>query len=59
MADLTRLEKAVLKWWRARRPIRWTKAQHISEPRINLQRLSEYPLADIAAEIAAKRRGVK
>lgn len=48
------LEKIILRWWRSRKPIRWTTRKHIKYPTVNCRSHSENLLADTAGAIALK-----
>jgi len=55
MSKLTPLELAALQWWRFHRPIRWTQAQHIAEPTVNVTNERARRLAKQAAKVAGKK----
>ena len=53
---MTRLELAAVNWWRHRRPLSFTQADHLRNPGINLCTASEYRLAIEVAKRLRKRK---
>ena len=47
------LRRALLAWWRTKRPLSYTEAQHITRPTVNCQGEPMQELARHAARIAA------
>ena len=56
--ELSPLETAVLRWWRGRRPITWTRTQHRAEPLVNTNSFNEHDMAILAAQIDATQPSV-
>lgn len=54
--DASPVEKAALTWWRSKRPLAWSEAEHLANPKINTV-LSEQRVA-LAVAKALKARGV-
>ena len=52
---MTALEKAALNWWKSKRPLAYTKANHLKNPTINCQNHAQDTLAEAVAKMVAKK----
>jgi len=52
---MTALEKAALTWWKSKRPLDWTKADHLHAPDINCRNDAEDRLAGAVAKMVEKK----
>ena len=54
-----RLRRALLAWWKTKRPLSYTEAQHITRPTVNCVGAPMQDLARHAARIAATQARVR
>jgi len=53
---LTPLERAAIKWWEGQRPLRYSEAEHLANPLVNLTSYRiEEDLAVAVAELVKRR----
>lgn len=52
-----RIINAAVRWWERKKPVAWSREQHLAEPLVNTATKIEMSLADVVADYLRNKKG--